>query len=599
MCGIAGVVFDRDAESARAAVVAMNTRQRHRGPHHASAAAAGRGSIGNTRLAIMGPRAGANQPFRSSSGRASIVFNGEIYNYRDLARSEGLTLQDGCDGEVLPQLWERYGTDMFPMLRGMFAVAVFDAAENRLTLARDGFGMKPLWFRRLPSGALEFASELLALPRRADESVDRHAVWHFLAYGHVGRDQSPVTGVAPVLPGTLVVADETSLEVTSFAAPDDGPSDLAVAFRESVRLHRTADVPVALLLSSGVDSTAVASAAAEAGHELTCVTLRSEGGADETADAAMSARHYGFRHESLDARLDEVALRRFFAAMQRPTIDGINTFVTSFALQRFGFTVALTGTGGDEVLAGYPAHRHMHHLLPRLHQARRALRIAAPVAAPVLSRLRPGLSAEKIGMLLRDPPAGAVSAVRLERRLFSPAALARLAPQLPAGRPPEERAGEFSMEAIRVAERTHYLEGMLLPDADAFSMAASLELRMPFVDPLVWSAAGAAARGAGSFRGKQLLVDAMGDAWLKSISTRPKRGFLPPMRGLMTSPTAAWVWADAQRGEHLAEFVSIAEARALLSSARDVPQRMWAKVWALLVLEQWLRQLVERPAATS
>jgi asparagine synthase (glutamine-hydrolysing) len=369
MCGIAGTI-DPIAERAAARVRLINAAQAHRGPDHEAMARAGGITVGNTRLAIQDPTPAGNQPFTSADGRYVCVFNGEIYNHRHLAERFQLPVRSGCDGEVIPQLWAELGMRTLTQLRGMFAIAVADTLEERLYLARDPFGIKPLYWRPLPDGTLVFASEVRALAGLTPgRRVDSAAVARYLRYGAMAADQSPFAEIAAIPPNSVaVVTRDLLMDVRPIhkggpLVVRQQPSGLGAALTESVDLHLGADVPTVLLLSGGVDSAAVAAISHRLGRDLECVTVTAGGPADETADAARTARHYGHRWRSVPAALEDDDVARFFKSMQLPSVDGLNTYLICKAVSEAGFKVALSGLGGDEAVGGYSHFRLLRYLL--------------------------------------------------------------------------------------------------------------------------------------------------------------------------------------------------------------------------------------------
>jgi asparagine synthase (glutamine-hydrolysing) len=210
-------------------------------------------TLGNTRLAIQDPTPAGNQPFVSADGRYTCVFNGEIYNYRQLAERFRLPVRTACDGEIIPQLWAKLGVESLAELRGMFAIALVDALEERLYLARDPFGIKPLYWRLLPDGSLVFGSEVRPLARLAPGAhVDDVAVARYLRFGAMAADQSAFREIAAIPPNSVaVVRQDRRVEVRAIrpdgpVAVEPRPSDLGAALAESIDLHLGADVPTAL-----------------------------------------------------------------------------------------------------------------------------------------------------------------------------------------------------------------------------------------------------------------------------------------------------------------------------------------------------------------
>lgn len=594
MCGIAGVI---GASSERVHLAStINASQVHRGPDASVVVELDHAVLASTRLAIQDPTPAGNQPFRSLDGRHVVVFNGELYNHRELATQHGLELRSRCDGAVIPLLWSRLGMQSIDLFRGMFAVAVYDTVEGSTTLFRDPFGMKPLHWWRRPDGSVLFASEIRPLLAAAGTPpLRREEIARYLRFGATSADASPFEGINAVPAGAAVVfapgRDPVTVPCSAPlpAEPDDGGADLLDAFVESVRLHLGADVPTALLLSAGVDSTLIAAAAARLGRRVHGLTVRTPGAGDESPTAAETARHYDHDHSVVETEtVSPATLTDFFSAMQRPTVDGLNTYLVCRAVRDAGYKVALSGVGGDEALGGYRharALRQLRHLTLLDH----APRFVGRAAARVIGRVSGGASAGKLDRLVaRDGPRSSWDLVALQRELFDRDTVAALT-----GVPTESRrgpGGDSHRELVR-AEVAVYLRPMLLPDADAYSMASSVELRLPFVDRVMMAAAMATSREDFLGRGKGVLVDAFGDDYLARLSKRPKTGFnLPmaawlstgdsPLRGLVeeTSAPDAPVWRVVDPGV----------GRKALAGWDG---RRWSEPWAFVALNAWLSTL--------
>jgi len=599
MCGIAGTT-DRMAERALARVKLLNDAQAHRGPDHTVIMQAGGITVGNTRLAIQDPTPAGNQPFVSDDGRFICVFNGEIYNHRQLVQRFCLPVRTACDGEVIPQLWAKLGVETLAELRGMFAIAMVDTVEECLYLARDPFGIKPLYWRLLPDGSLAFASEVRPLAQlAAGTRLDGAALARFLGYGAMAADQSPFVEIATVPPNSVaVVRHDHRVEVRTVQA--DGPiamqrrhSDLGTALAESVDLHLDADVPAALLLSGGVDSAVLAAVSRRLGRDLHCLTVATDGASDETTQATQTAQHYGHRFQRVQAVLGDGDAARFFQAMQRPSVDGLNTYLICRAVHEAGFKVALSGLGGDEAVGGYSHFRLLRYL-----SALRAIDTlpmqAGVMAGQVASFLGLAGEAKAKRLLAKNGPRTGVGLAVLQRELFPGPLVSELT-----GVDSDRMAGgndladcgagcsPGSFASMAVADAAIYLQAMLLPDADTFSMASSVELRVPFVDRDVFSAAFALACGRNKAPGKAVIGIALSDPYLKGLAARPKRGFSLPMGPWLAGPLAPLVTAATEPGAPVWSVVdrTVAARVGLLSPH---PRRRWAETWALTVLNAWL-----------
>jgi asparagine synthase (glutamine-hydrolysing) len=599
MCGIAGTI-DAKAERATARVRLLNDAQTHRGPDHMVIVRVGGITLGNTRLAIQDPTPAGNQPFVSADGRYTCVFNGEVYNHRQLVERFQLPVRTGCDGEVIPQLWAKLGMGSLAELRGMFAIALVDNLDECLYLARDPFGIKPLYWRLLPDGSLAFASEVRPLARLAPGvRVDDAAIARYLRYGAMAADQSPFLEISAVPPNSIAVVRQDGRVDVRPLRPD-GPVavqprsyDLGTALAESIDLHLGADVPTALLLSGGVDSAAVAAISRRIGRDLDCLTVAAEGAPDETPQASRTAQHYGHRFQPVHAVLEDSDVARFFRAMQRPSVDGLNTYLVCKAVHEAGFKVALSGLGGDEAVGGY-SHFRLLRYLPMLRAMDAVPLPVGVMAARIAAAL--GVTGEAKARLLlgRHGPRSGPALALLQRELF-PASLVsdltgvgsdRMADSAdmagwPTGRSPN------SFTAMAITEVAIYLQAMLLPDADAYSMASSVELRVPFVDGHVFSAALGTARGRNRAPGKVAIGAALEDPYLESLAMQPKRGFGLPMGPWLTGPLAPLVAAASEPGAPVWSLVDRARAaRAGLASGH--PRRRWAETWALTALNAWL-----------
>ena len=544
MCGICGAI-DPSAERAERRVAALNESQQHRGPDHGVLVRTDSFTLGNTRLAIQDPGPAGNQPFVSPDRRYHCVFNGEIYNYRSLVELYQLPVRTSCDGEVIPHLWAKLGPSSLAELRGMFAIALVDSLERRLYLARDPFGIKPLYWRILADGALLFASEVRPLASIAGAvRVSGQAIAHYLRFGAMGGDQSPFDEIS-ALPPNSVASFGMDREVTIRPILPDGPvatiqapADLEAALTESIDLHLNADVPTALLLSGGTDSATIAAIGRRLGRSLHCLTIATQDMADESDDAAKTARYYGHHFQRIPAALDGGGVTGFFQAMQRPSIDGLNTFLVAKAVHEAGFKVALSGLGGDEAVGGYSHFRLLRYL--------RFLKIIEKAPDPILEAgshviARLGIAGEvKANKLLKagGPRVGSTLPL-LWREVLQAKSVRELTGIQAVDDPGFLAAGTAgsspdSFAAMVATEVAIYLQAMLLPDADTFSMAASVELRVPFVDCGVFAAALGLTAGTTKRPGKMAFGESLEDSYLKTIASKPKRGFSMPMQNSNT-----------------------------------------------------------------
>jgi asparagine synthase (glutamine-hydrolysing) len=596
MCGIAGAI-DASRARAEARVALLNRAQWHRGPDHDVVTSVGGFTLGNTRLAIQDPGPEGNQPFVSADGRYHCVFNGEIYNHEELVRRYGLAVRTKCDGEVITALWSKLGIAALAELRGMFAIALVDSLDERIYLARDSLGIKPLYWRIVPEGLL-FASEVRPLLQVAGSArVDSRAIARYLHLGAMAAGQTPFHEITALPPNSVASFDRDCRSTVQPVRPDGpfaGPAaPLGEALNESVRLHLAADVPTALLLSAGVDSAVIAAAGHHLGRELHCLTVATEDGADESGAAAETARHYGHRFERIPAVVTADDVPKFFSAMQRPSIDGLNTYVVCKAVYEAGFKVALSGLGGDEAVGGYS-----HFRLLRYMSVLRVLdALPGPVnraAGTVLTRSGVAGEAKLRRLLAPGGPREGWELSHLQREVLPEPLVAQLtgaschhASDLPQ-QGPMPQPGRFS--AMAAAEVALYLQPTLLSDADCFSMLSSVELRVPFVDSQVFSASLALAASSRSAPGKEALGIALDDPYLTRLAASPKRGFSLPMRRWMSGPLAPVVKAADDPAAAVWSVLdwSAAERSGLVPLR---PGNRWSEAWSIAALNAWLEAI--------
>jgi asparagine synthase (glutamine-hydrolysing) len=599
MCGVVGTIDAIEAR-ARARVMALNQLQGHRGPDHSVLARVGVFTIGNTRLAIQDPSPSGNQPFTSPDGRYHVVFNGEIYNHRYLVDRYRIPVRTSCDGEVIPHLWSKLGPAFLAELRGMFAIAIVDSLEERLYLARDPFGIKPLYWRALADGSMIFASEVKPLTQVAGRvHINQEAIVRYLRFGAMAAGQSPFGEIVAVSPNSVTSFDLHGHVRVSPILPD-GPlvatnprKDLASALIESIDVHLAADVPTALLLSAGVDSAAIAAIGQRLGQRLHCLTIATEDAADESGEAAKTAQHYGHRFQRIPASLGSDDVARFFVAMQRPSIDGMNTYLVSKAVHNAGFKVALSGLGGDEAIGGYRNFRHAR-FMPMLRITGKLPNPLVALGAWTMNRLGIAEEAKAKRLLSASGPRDGWGLSLLQREVLKETIVSELTgmnigdEELPGMAWPGQ--GPASFGAMVMSEVAIYLQATLLPDADAFSMASSVELRVPFVDTQVFAASLAVSADNTRNPRKAIIGASLNDPYLERLAVRPKTGFGLPMRQWMTGVLAPVVQAAEEPDAPVWSVID----RTAAQRAGLIPLIMrerWAEAWIIVAMNSWLETI--------
>jgi asparagine synthase (glutamine-hydrolysing) len=621
MCGIAGLVSLSDSDEQRhLAVARMGEAMQHRGPDDNGEISRGPATLGMRRLAIIDP-AGGHQPMTSAGGRYHLIFNGCIYNHREL-RAElaggGYSFQSHCDTEVLLAAFTHWGDACLPRLRGMFAFAVWDDQAQSLFLARDAFGIKPLYYHHdAARNRFFFASELNALLASGlvARRIDAGAVAEYLAYFAVPAPRTIYQGLFSLRPGECARFAGGRLQVDQWwhfpaTSPDSAACrsaeefhhELRARLEDTVQAHRLADVPVGAFLSGGLDSSGIVALMARSGTARlkTFSLVFEERDFSEATPAQRTAEFLGTEHHETVLTGRQVAgdLDHLLQAFDQPTGDGINTYYVSQAARAGGVKVALSGLGGDELFGGYPSFRD----LPRLARFLSVWRVLpAALRALVTDQFaRGGVRQRKLADFLTyaHDLHGLCS---LQRRVFSTAlghsllhpdacpAAGGAVPLHPAlDQLSSELARADSFQIISAWELRTYMADVLLRDSDVMSMAHSLELRVPFIDrPLIdWLWAQPARFKAGGGQKKAALADALRGVLPEDILRRKKRGFTLPFsvwmrRELKPFLDDTFAVASIERTNLLDAPAVSAFWRGFLAGRDD---REWSRVWSLAVL---------------
>jgi asparagine synthase (glutamine-hydrolysing) len=571
MCGIAAVyVYDeRGVALGPGSLVAASERMRCRGPDGSGEwmSADCRVSLAHRRLAIIDPSDAGAQPMRTEGDALVISFNGEIYNYRELRaelQTKGYRFVSGTDTEVLLHLYAEKGEQMVHDLRGMFAFAIWDEKRKGLLLARDHFGIKPLYYAD-DGRSIRVASEVKALLAGGaiDTEPDPDAQAAFFVWGHIPEPHTMCRGIRALPAGSTMWIDRdgaravrTYADVAELLAAadsqrvtmDDGEraERLRAAMLDSMRHHLVADVDVGVFLSAGVDSTVLASLAAEVGGRLRTVTL---GFAeyrgtprDETRVAEAVARQIGADHETIwVSRADFVGAREhLLERMDQPSIDGVNSYFVARAAKEAGLKVAISGLGGDELFAGYSDYREIPRIVRMVNKvpARRVMgRALRRMMSPIVSRI----TSPKYSSLM-EYGGDYAGAYMLRRALYLPW---ELRPMLGV----KSETSDQELEKMRrvidrdltgcaptvivaALESAWYMRNQLLRDTDWASMTHSVEVRVPLVDWTLWRTVAPLGVIEPSV-GKRALAGTTTQRLSGEILSRPKTGFTVPMRAWM------------------------------------------------------------------
>jgi asparagine synthase (glutamine-hydrolysing) len=610
MCGILGYIGKRsfDAGAFGQALDVMAAR----GPDDRGIYQEPEVLLGHRRLAIIDLSPGGHQPMElrptslgdhkttdhgTTAARYVIVFNGEIYNYQAIRRDleqRGAIFRSNSDTEVVLVAYAQKGAECLDDFRGMFAFAIYDRLERSVFLVRDRMGIKPLYLWRFPGG-IAFASEvkaLRALPGGPSQ-LDVMALWDYLLWGSVPEPYTITEGIECLPPATWLkwtAEGETQrlywdfpAEEPRFKRREEALEALRPALREAVALRCIADVPVGAFLSGGVDSSSVVSLMRAAGqNDLRTFSISfPQTELDEAPFALKVAEQFNATHADIPVS-DEMVQQDvdgFFAAMDQPTVDGLNTYLVSRYARQGGLTVALSGLGGDELFAGYPSFRRIQRAEPLLGRFQRtAAWTAGQVARRFSGRAKkleafgaPGTLSERLYFAARG--------------VFMPSqARALLKPEVSVARRPLTTGGSSPLHRTMFLELRRYMHNQLLRDSDVFGMAHALEIRVPLIDHVVAELL-FRTDPAVILEGipKSLLLDALPAPLPRLCTHRPKMGFTFPFGRWMKTTWRPMIEAtllDPTNGAG-----ELFDQRAVAQSWHDylAGRLHWSRPWALYV----------------
>jgi asparagine synthase (glutamine-hydrolysing) len=602
-------------------------------------------ALGMRRLSIIDLKTG-QQPVWNETGDVAVIFNGELYNYRELRERlvlSGHRFSTQSDTEILVHAWEEWGEDCLDELRGMFALALLDLRKRYATapllfLARDPLGIKPLYYTQTSEG-FAFASEVRALMagKMAPKQLSQDALTSYLLFGSVSEPVTLLEGVFSLPPGhrMLVYVPERRRmprarawwDTTRSPAAKDARTtgDFASAakrlrplLQDAVRAHLIADVPVGLFLSSGLDSSAIAALAARERAGICSFTLSFPGTAyDEAPLARDIAKHCGTQHREIPLQGDAIVSRldEAVSSLDQPSMDGINTYFVSWAARQAGLKVALSGIGGDELFGGYATFTDTPQIMRLIRMAwfvPAALRkaIAPVLAAVIASRSSPDAARKAIAAWLTPDalphpyfftralfPVG-TELSRLTKPRFRPSSVAADGVTLePTWVGWLERAADGARKlegtgSVSWLELRCYMASTLLRDTDSVSMARSLEVRVPLLDTPLVEFVGALPEASRrrDATAKALLTEAIGDLLPQEILTQKKRTFTLPWEHWLRGPLRKRMEASfADIAPGLAPHVHGDGVREVWT-AFLAGKTSWSRPWSIYALNEWCRR---------
>jgi asparagine synthase (glutamine-hydrolysing) len=630
MCGIVGILA-RKTPIPPAVLEQATASLAHRGPDDSGTVLLKQAQpepveigLGHRRLAILDLSPLGHQPMQDSLTGNWIVFNGEIYNFRELRKeleAAGAEFRSHSDTEVILAAYRVWGESCLTRLGGMFAFALWDAPRKRLLLARDPMGIKPLYYHQSEQ-TFVFASEVRTIlrtglvPRKADAT----GVLSYLAFGSVYEPWTIVEGVKAVPPGHILTVENGSVSSREYwnplqscsldesvASSENGiatAKQLPAILRDAVLSHLVSDVPVGVFLSGGIDSSALVAVLSHNGVRANTFSLVfQEKEFNEGQYSREVARRFGAEHHEINvSQQDTLAvLPEALGAMDQPTIDGINTYLVSAKTRAAGVKVALTGLGADEMFAGYSNFRRVPRMEVLSKRFERLPKLARrPLAAFVALLAGRGDRSRKLVELAGDHDS-IVHPYFLVRTLFGGAerkvlvsADCRDSERSFASILQQSIAQSSTLDPVnRVSylESHWYMRNTLLRDSDFMSMAHGLELRVPFLDRTLVEAC-FRIPGDKKLQGdlpKSLLLASLGVELPSEIVNRPKRGF--------TLPFERWLRGEMRPVIEDALLKSNWDQTSIAASAvREVWNRFlagetsWSRPWSLFVLKRWCEQ---------
>lgn len=569
--------------------------------------------LGNCRLAIQDLTSAAHMPMCDNNEKACITYNGEVYNFLEIRaelESKGYNFKSNSDTEIVLASYLTWGTSCLKKLRGMFAFAIWDKERRELFLARDRFGIKPLYWSSVNKTFL-FSSEIkgLLVSGMIQGRVDYQSLWDYLSLGAVPPPKTMVRDINALLPGHAMIVRDRDIRIWKYWDLDEVASNLDVPKKEAEAketlleilkdvsmLHMIADVKVGIFLSGGVDSTSMVGLLSQNGemplNTYSVGFANEDQSNDELKYARIAAERFNTDHTEYILRGDDIAegLQSFFRYIDQPTTDGLNTYLISRKAST-DVKVAISGLGSDELFAGYPQFR-------RLEKAGRWLPIGNSLMGNISKHL-PSFVPGRIRNPMEFYASDMAHRHTMIRTLFSEYEKLRIVRKeiLGDSKPPSPIIdyykdllghGKDIVQETTYVETYGYMARTLLRDADSLSMANSLELRVPFIDHKLAEFVYALPSELKLSRNdnKYILKTTLKDILPEEIKNRSKVGFNLPLRKWLSGPLKGFSEQSLslQQIKDIFEKESLEEMKCLLNSA------YYEKPWSIIVLGNWMEQ---------
>ncbi len=621
MCGINGILGIENTEKGKLFLAKMNTKMAHRGPDDEGIYADVNIALGQRRLSIIDLTSAGHQPMWSNDKRYCIVYNGELYNFKELkfdlerasrgSEDKPYHFISTSDTEVILAAYSRWGKDCLSRFNGMYGFAIWDEQKKELFIARDRLGIKPIYYS-IKNQVLAFSSEIRSLleseivPRK----LNADALPDYLRYQTVHAPQTMVKDVYMLLPGHYIIANTNEIKIQKYwdinqftpSKAIDAPYNKVCAkvntlFEKAVERRLVADVPFGAFLSGGIDSSAVVGMMSKVSTSKvkTFSVVFEDEQFNEAKYARIIAQKFNTEHHEIKLTPADFknVLNDALLAMDHPSGDGPNTYVVSKATKNAGITMALSGLGGDELFAGYDIFNRTLKL-DKLKWLSGIPGIA--LAAKLNLLLRPSVSAAKIAELLDLNSLNFKNTYPFSRQVLLEEQIAKLLKERSKAKNSvaeiikniDAKSGNL-LSAVGIAEISTYMQNILLRDTDQMSMAHALEIRVPFLDyELVEYVIGLTDNYKIPVTPKKLLIDSLGDMLPPEIVNRPKMGFTLPWKNWLKSDLRSLCEENlnllGQNPHFNAKELNSLWQRFL----KDDPFITWSRIWYLVVLQSWI-----------
>jgi len=620
MCGINGI-YSSSNKNKSGIVEKMNEYLDHRGPDAHGVYSDEELSLGHTRLKIIDLSDDANQPMTCAYDRYVLVFNGEIYNYKELRESIlNYPFRTQSDTEVILAAYHKYGEDAISKLEGQFAFALWDKQNKELILARDRIGIKSIYYYQ-NNDVLLFSSEIRPLIKSTlfTPKLDQESLIDFLRYQTVHAPKTIIKDVQQLMPGFYFkISDDESKLVQYWDVRYDFDTlaqnqtkekvheKIRTLFTDAVRKRLVADVPFGAFLSGGIDSSLVVGVMSQV-LDTPVRTFNinfDESEFSEAKYARLISEKFGTQHTEINLTPQDflAIIPEAMDDMDHPSGDGFNSWLVSKVTKEAGITMALSGLGGDELFGGYPIFKRYIGLLNKKWILSFPIGMRR-IAAAILKKTKPGIASEKIARTLNQESFDLENVYQFDRQVLLDDQVEKLLnvrdlPVKSVFKIVKENVGYESdgyvlspLSRVSWAEMNTYMQNVLLRDADQMSMAHSLEVRVPFLDHhLIEFVMGLNDEVKYPTSPKELLVDSFSELLPREIVDRKKMGFVFPWEKWLKNELKPFAQKGLDKLKERKEFNSPEIDKIWTAFLNGDPKVSWSRIWPMVVLGNWLEK---------